>query len=147
MSNKEAALVLMYRYIFIFIHRDVGSSMFEKFEGVSGVNTRRMDISIDCLKLMLQNKIFNYKSHEIGLILFGSEEFDDNTDYVHQIQEPNLDFVRNVSLMGEKDAPQKPGGDIFDALDKSLRKIDEYVGSKKFDKKVFVDALINRFSS
>ena len=59
--------------------------MFEKFEGVSGVNTRRMDISIDCLKLMLQNKIFNYKSHEIGLILFGSEEFDDNTDYVHQI--------------------------------------------------------------
>ena len=60
MSNKEAALVLMYRYIFIFIHRDVGSSMFEKFEGVSGVNTRRMDISIDCLKLMLPNKIFNY---------------------------------------------------------------------------------------
>lgn len=112
--------------------------MFEKFQGVSSDKTRRMDISVDCLKLMLQNKIFNYKSHEIGLILFGSEEFDDNTLYIHDIQKPDLNFVRNVSELGEQDAPQKPGGDIFDALDKSLRKIDEYVGTKKYDKKVLL---------
>lgn len=26
---------------------------------------------------MVQNKIFNYKSHEVGLILFGAEEAPD----------------------------------------------------------------------
>jgi ATP-dependent DNA helicase 2 subunit 2 len=51
--------------------------MYEKFEGVSGDKTRRLDISIDCLKLMLQNKIFNNKTHEVGLILFGAEEAED----------------------------------------------------------------------
>jgi ATP-dependent DNA helicase 2 subunit 2 len=61
--NKEATLVLL----------DVGSSMFEMFENVGGDSTRRLDISVDCLKLMLQNKIFNYKGHEVGLVLFGSE--------------------------------------------------------------------------
>jgi len=43
MSNKEATLVLL----------DVGASMFKKFDGVSGDKTRRIDISVDCLKLML----------------------------------------------------------------------------------------------
>lgn len=63
---------------------DVGASMYERFEGASA-DTRRLDVAVDCLKLMLQNKIFNHKNHEVGLILFGSDEGDDQTIYVREI--------------------------------------------------------------
>ncbi len=41
--------------------------------------------------------------------------------------------------MGElanHDLPETHGGDIFDALDKAVAAMDEYVGTKKFEKKV-----------
>lgn len=46
---------------------------------------------------MLQNKIFNYKNHEIGLILFGAENAPDGkTLYIQEISKPDLEFIRNV---------------------------------------------------
>jgi ATP-dependent DNA helicase 2 subunit 2 len=47
-----------------------------------------------------------------------------------------LNFVRNVGDLGEHDIPTKVGGDIFDALDKAVAQIDEYVSTKKYSKKV-----------
>jgi ATP-dependent DNA helicase 2 subunit 2 len=72
MAGKEATLVLL----------DVGASMYERYEAASNQKTKRLDVSVDCLKLMLQNKIFNHKTHEVGLILFGCEESDDQTLYI-----------------------------------------------------------------
>lgn len=34
--------------------------------------------------------------------------------------------------------PQHVGGDVFDALDKAVNTMDEYVGTKKIAKKIFV---------
>jgi ATP-dependent DNA helicase 2 subunit 2 len=41
-----------------------------------------------------------------------------------------------VGELSEHDVPQRVGGDIFDALDKAIHTIDEFVGNKKQDKKV-----------
>jgi len=110
--------------------------MYERFEAGSSDKTRRMDVSVDCLKLMIQNKIFNHKTHEVGLILFGCEESENKTLYVREISKPDLDFVRNVGELGAHDVPDCVGGDIFDALDKGVHQINEVIGTKKYDKKV-----------
>lgn len=36
------------------------------------------------------------------------------------------------------EVPKRLGGDIFDALDKTIATIDEFVGKKKFTKTIFV---------
>lgn len=36
------------------------------------------------------------------------------------------------------EVPEKVGGDIFDAIDKTIATIDEFVGKKKFSKSIFV---------
>jgi len=38
--------------------------------------------------------------------------------------------------LSNHDVPKTIGGDIFDALDKAVQALDEYVGTKKFEKKV-----------
>ncbi len=46
---------------------------------------------------MLQNKIFNTKNHELGLILFGVDDAEDgNTIYIREMAKPDLSFVRNI---------------------------------------------------
>lgn len=40
--------------------------------------------------------------------------------------------------MGNHEESQLKGGDIFDALDKAVHTLDEYVGTKKIEKKIFV---------
>jgi hypothetical protein len=47
---------------------DAGSSMDEKF---IDSESSRLNIALECLKLTLQQKLFNNSSHEIGFALFG----------------------------------------------------------------------------
>ena len=47
---------------------DAGSSMDEIF--IDSESTR-LKIALECLKMTLQQKLFNNASHEIGLALFG----------------------------------------------------------------------------
>jgi len=83
--NKEAILILL----------DVGSSMLAKFSGQPEKSL--LEVSVECLKQMLVQKIFNNKTHEVGLILFGSDEAEDgNTIYAQEIFKPNVEFVQNV---------------------------------------------------
>ena len=88
---------------------------------------------------MLQNKIYNNKNHEVGLVLFGAEEAEDGkTLYIQEISKPDLNFIRNVSELGNHEIPKIIGGDIFDVIDKSIDTMIKYVGNKKFDKKVYI---------
>ena len=74
---------------------------------------------------------------KVGLILFGTEEAEDGkTIYIQEIQKVDLNFIRNVGELSQHDIPQTEGGDIFDVLDKAVAAIDEFVGTKKFEKKV-----------
>lgn len=89
MAGKEATLVLL----------DVGKSMQQQYEG-SKNKMKRLDISIDCINLMLENKLFNFKNHEVGLILFGAADAPDgNTIYAIDISKPNFEFIRSVSRL------------------------------------------------
>ena len=88
MAGKEATLVLL----------DVGASMYTPYQEAQGKKMTRLELAVDCITLMLQQKIFNYKNHEVGLILFGTEEAQDgNTLYIQEINTPDLEFFRNVS--------------------------------------------------
>ncbi|CAD8123928.1 unnamed protein product [Paramecium sonneborni] len=129
MAGKEATLVLL----------DVGASMYEPYKQVQGKEIRRIELAIDCIGMMIQQKIFNYKNHEVGLVLFGTEDAEDgNTFYIQTLSPPDLEFYRNVTELPKHDIPKIKGGDIFDALDKSVSTLDDHVKTKKMDKKIFV---------
>ncbi|CAD8182140.1 unnamed protein product [Paramecium octaurelia] len=129
MAGKEATLVLL----------DVGASMYEPYKQAQGKNITRLELAVDCIGMMIQQKIFNYKNHEVGLVLFGTEEAEDgNTFYIQIMSTPDLEFYRNLTELPNHDVPQKQGGDIFDALDKAVSTLDEHVKTKKMEKKIFV---------
>lgn len=91
MAGKEA----------IFIVLDVGYSMNEPYSG--DPKKTRLQVCVDCIKLMLMQKLFNAKTHEIGLIVFGSHEAEDgNTIYIQEVSKPNMDFVKNVIALGDQ---------------------------------------------
>ncbi|CAD8207171.1 unnamed protein product [Paramecium pentaurelia] len=129
MAGKEATLVLL----------DVGASMYQPYKQAQGKKITRLELAVDCLGMMIQQKIFNYKNHEVGLVLFGTEEAEDgNTFYIQTLSTPDLEFYRNVTELINHDIPKIQGGDIFDALDKSVSTLDQHVKTKKMDKKIFV---------
>jgi ATP-dependent DNA helicase 2 subunit 2 len=63
---------------------------------------------------MCQQKIFNNKTHEIGLILFGAEEDGQNSNilYIREMAKPDLDFVRNIIEMKNHDPPENIQGGV-----------------------------------
>ena len=82
---REASLILL----------DVGAAMYEPYQNS---NKSRLEISTHCIQTWLQNKLFNHKQADAGLILFGAEEADDGgTIYLIPMRRPDLEFVRNMS--------------------------------------------------
>lgn len=49
-----------------------------------------------------------------------------------------MSFYRNVSELGEHVKPERIGGDLFDALDKAVGVLEDYAGSKKIEKRVWI---------
>ncbi|EGR31916.1 ku70 ku80 beta-barrel domain protein [Ichthyophthirius multifiliis] len=84
--------------------------------------------------------MFNFKQHEVGLILFGLDQSlqQGNTMYIRQMGKPDMDFLKNVMELESYSENKSEGGDIFDALEQSLITIDEYVKKKKYEKKIYV---------
>ncbi|CAD8095017.1 unnamed protein product [Paramecium primaurelia] len=129
MSGREATLILL----------DVGASMYSQYQQGGNKKLSRLELAVDCLGLMIQQKIFNYKNHEVGLILFGTEEAPDGkTLYIQDLSIPDLDFFRNLSDLPNHDVAQQVGGDIFDALDKAVHALDDHAKTKKMEKKIFI---------
>ncbi|KRX10022.1 SPOC like C-terminal domain [Pseudocohnilembus persalinus] len=130
MSNKEAIFLLI----------DVGASMHEKLEQIKNDdNITRLDFAVDCIIEFIQQKLFLTTQAHIGVILFGSDEAEDgNALYVQEIIKPDAQLVRNIMEIKQHDVPSKKGGDIFDAIDKTIQTIDDFVKTKKFTKNIFV---------
>jgi len=53
MAGKEACMILLYFIIILCHYRDVGAAMYEQFTGTKE-KAKRLDICIDCIRLMLQ---------------------------------------------------------------------------------------------
>lgn len=60
-----------------------------------------MRVAKDSIRIMLEQKLLNDPNHEVGLILFGSSETNndsglDNINVLREIQKVDLDFFRSV---------------------------------------------------
>ncbi|CAD8205721.1 unnamed protein product [Paramecium pentaurelia] len=73
-------------------------------------NLSRLELAVYCLGLMIQQKIFNYKNHEVGL----KEAPDGKKLYIQDLSIPDLDFFRNLIMLHNKQVEI-----LFDALDKA----------------------------
>lgn len=83
--------------------------------------------------------MFNTKTHDVGLILFGlKDEGDDKIMYIRGLGKPDIDFLRNVTELKNFEAENVSGGDIFEALDQTIETINDYVKAKKIDKKIYL---------
>lgn len=68
--------------------------------------------------------MFNSKTHEIGLILFGLlEAGGDKIRYIRGLGRPDVDFLKNVSDLRNFESDDTFGGDIFEALDSTIETI------------------------
>mmetsp|Transcript_64034 Transcript_64034/g.73486 ORF Transcript_64034/g.73486 Transcript_64034/m.73486 type:complete len:94 (-) Transcript_64034:1007-1288(-) len=78
--------------------------MGKPFKGTEGT---RLDVGIEAIKLMLQHKILYTKTHEIGLVLCGTEETEnqvnedqgegyENVTTARYIEKPDLEFFKYV---------------------------------------------------
>ncbi|KAL4491899.1 hypothetical protein ABPG72_006154 [Tetrahymena utriculariae] len=127
MAGKEATIILL----------DMGSSM-QQYLGDRGTNgQKRIEIAVNCIKLLLQQKMFNTKTHEVGLILFGlKDEGDDKIMYIRGIGKPDIDFLKNVQDLKDYQSDECEGGDIFEAIEQTIDVIHDYVKEKKYEKKI-----------
>lgn len=90
---------------------------------------------------MIQIQLLNNASHEVGLILFGSEETSnllaerhkgqyENVQVTRTIQKVDLNFYRNLNNF---EASTKPtGADFIDGLTVALDMIERHCGTKKY---------------
>ena len=53
---------------------DVGSAMDAMFNDYSS----RLKLALDCIRISLQQKVFNNANHDVGFAIFGDNEQNDN---------------------------------------------------------------------
>eukprot|EP00331_Platyophrya_macrostoma_P017586 CAMPEP_0176474710 /NCGR_PEP_ID=MMETSP0127-20121128/43185_1 /TAXON_ID=938130 /ORGANISM="Platyophrya macrostoma, Strain WH" /LENGTH=729 /DNA_ID=CAMNT_0017870191 /DNA_START=31 /DNA_END=2220 /DNA_ORIENTATION=+ len=127
MAGKECIMVLL----------DVGASMHEKYSQYE--DKTRLEVGAECLKLLIQQKMLFQKSHEVGLILFGSDDADAGDAFLARgIEKTDLNFARYTDEILEAEKSKLKGGDIFAALETGLDALDDYVKKRKPLKKAFV---------
>jgi hypothetical protein len=100
----------------------------------------RAQVAFECVNLTLQQKLFNNPGHEVGIALFGDDEAeDDNNILLQPIGKPNLELVKNVQRLMMTEVKNKaPGGDFFWAIEYAIDAINDHVGTKKYNKRVFL---------
>lgn len=127
MAGKEAIAIVL----------DVGKSMFEKYS--RDITRRRIDVAIDSIKTLVTQKILFNKTHEVALVLMGSDEAEDGDVMLAQeIKRPDLETVREMDDIKKAKPSSLPGGDIFKTLSNCMDMLDDYVKKKKYTKKCFV---------
>ncbi|OMJ72727.1 hypothetical protein SteCoe_28760 [Stentor coeruleus] len=129
MAGKEAVAVII----------DVGKTMGKELDGKV-----KLETAIEATKLLLQQKLLLSKSHEVGIVLMGSEdtanELAENYggyEHVSIIQEmdvPTLDSMIMVSALESSNQT----GDILDAIVVAVNMIENKIGKKKFKKRMFI---------
>ena len=129
MAGKEAVVVLI----------DVGKSMAKQFDGKP-----KLAIAADATKLLIQQKLLLSKSHEIGIILVGSEATENDLaenfggyEHISILQEldvPTLDSLLLISALETSTVV----GDILDAIVVAITMIEKKIGKKKYKKRLFI---------
>ena len=129
MAGKEAVVVVI----------DISRSMQEQFD-----NKPKLLIAVEATRLLLQQKLLLCKSHEIGIILMGSEETDnelaenyggyENIAVIQELDIPTLDSMLLVSSL----EPSTKTGDVLDSLVVAIQMIEKKIQKKKYKKRLFI---------
>lgn len=129
MAGKEAVVVII----------DVGASMGKSLDGKPKLST-----AIEATKLLIQQKLLLTKSHEVGIVLLGSEETDnnlaesyggyENISILQELDVPTSDSMLLVSSL----EPSRVSADILDSIVVAITLIDTKIGKKKYKKRLFI---------
>jgi hypothetical protein len=93
---------------------DRGHSMLE------GEGQSAFELSLQCVLMGLQQRVFNNTDCECGLAIFGDEACEQDGDghnlLLSELAKPGLELVRNVGRMRGLKRSDKKGGDLFESL-------------------------------
>ena len=132
MAGKEAILVIL----------DVGPSMNSRYQDSDSQS--RLDLGIDSIKLLIQQKLLFSKNHALGIVLFGTEETEndlnaqmggyENITVASALEVPSLNLVRFMDQI--QTTPQS--ADFVDALVVGVDMLVSFCGKKKYNKRIFL---------
>lgn len=107
-------------------------------------NQTKLDIAAEATKLLIQQKLLLAKSHEIGLIVLGSEETENdlaeqyggyaNISVLQELDVPTLDSMLLMNTL----TPTNATGDLLDSVVVAVSMISNRVGKKKYKKRLFI---------
>ena len=129
MAGKEAVVIII----------DVSKTMAQELDGKVKLST-----ACEASKLLVQQKLILSKSHEVGVILMGTED-------THNDLAENLGGYEHISVLEELDMPSldtltilsavEPSttkADILDSIVVAVSMIEAKIGSKKYKKRLFI---------
>lgn len=113
-------------------------------EVLGGSNQSKLQTALQATKLLLQQKLIFGKSHEVALILMGSDATEndlheanggyDHISVVHDLDVVTLDSLRQLDTI----RPSRSRADTLDALVVAVHMIGEHCGTKKYNKRLFL---------
>lgn len=120
---------------------DVSRTMGEVF-GAAGQS--KLDIALQATKLLLQQKLIFGKSHEVAMILMGSDASEndlhemnggyDHISVIHDLDVVTLDSLRQLDTV----KVSRSRADTLDAIVVAVHMVGEHCGTKKYNKRVFL---------
>ena len=129
MAGKEAVVVII----------DVSKSMAGRFDG-----KQKLSIASEATRLLVQQKLLLSKTHEVGIILLGTEgtenELAENYggyDHISILQELDVPSPDTLLLASALEASTVTG-DILDAIVVAIQSIEAKIGKKKYKKRLFI---------
>ena len=118
---------------------DVGKTMAQELDG-----RVKLSIATEASKLLIQQKLLLTKSHEVGIILMGTED-------THNDLSEQLGGYTNISVLEELDVPSLDSLTLLSAIETSTKKadlldsivvaitmIENKIGKKKYKKRLFI---------
>lgn len=129
MAGKEAVVVII----------DVGKSMDGQFDG-----KKKLAIASEATRLLIQQKLLLSKTHEIGIILMGTEGTENDLaenyggyDHISVLQELDVPSPDTLLLASAIEASTM-NGDVLDAIVVAVQMIETKIAKKKYKKRLFI---------
>ena len=137
MATKEALVIIL----------DIGYNM--GFALNNNDNNTKLDAAKKAFRLMIEQKLlFGGKQDVISVLLFNSKNTDnpchdeyggyESIEEYHKLQTPNLDLLECIDNVQCNKTESGKIGDVLDALLVGAQIIINFVGTKKYKKRIFV---------
>ena len=123
--SKDAVIIIL----------DVGSTMNEKIQ--NSELTRLQFAKNTTNEIIRQRLLFNNKQDRLTVVLMGDDEVDEpNISTKIEMDMATLNMIKLVNEINSSVC--NPSKDIFKAIDYAMDILDEKIGNKKFNKKIFL---------